>query len=85
VLQATQQGKFVFYDAQAERIFEQTVEQFSKEWSGIALVLNRTTDGHETPWMVLSDTERKSIYGGCCGVEQAPNQIGQPTGGLGGG
>ena len=63
-------------DQQAPRRFQQTKEEFAKEWSGNALVFAKP-DG--LPGSQLSQVEIDQIYGGCCGVQAPEGSLGQPS------
>ncbi|MBI5117924.1 hypothetical protein HZA56_15725 [Candidatus Poribacteria bacterium] len=63
------------FDPQSGRRFSQSPEEFSREWSGIALVFSDRVD---LPGIALNETEMEEIYGGCCGVPIGEGNLGNP-------
>ncbi|MFO0753329.1 MAG: cysteine peptidase family C39 domain-containing protein [Thermodesulfovibrionales bacterium] len=76
VLDAITDTTLYLYDPQSGRRFSQTVEEFSKEWTGKALVLSESAA--TVAGVVLSAAEREDSYGGCCGVPRPEDDLGEP-------
>jgi RHS repeat-associated protein len=64
-----------FYDPQAGKYFVQNEDEFSKQWDGIALL--REGSGGGKP---LDKETSDTIFGGCCGVPRAEEDLGCPDG-----
>lgn len=75
VLEKRQGDGLVLFDPQANRSFTQSIQEFSKEWSGNALVF---AGAEALPGRKLSEGEVEQIYGGCCGVPRAESNLGDP-------
>ncbi len=75
VLEKINNNVLEIFDPQSSRRFHQTLDEFSSEWSGNALVFS---DKENLPGIKLNDGEMANLYGGCCGVPM-------PEGDLGGG
>jgi hypothetical protein len=64
-----------FFDPQAGKHFVQTANEFSEQWGGIALVKANSASG--TP---MDQEQLKTVFGGCCGVPRAEEDLGCPEG-----
>ncbi len=67
----------VIFDPQSGRRFHQTPDEFSREWSGNALVFS---DKQDLPGIRLNEGEMGHIYGGCCGVPAPEDDLGGDDG-----
>jgi len=63
------------FDPQSGLRFQQTVDEFSKEWSGNALAFS---DKDNLPGIKLAENEAEQIYGGCCGQKSPEDNQGNP-------
>lgn len=77
IVEKIMNGVLTIRDQQAPRRFQQTAEEFAREWNGNALVFVKP-DG--LPGNILSEVEMNQIYGGCCGVQAPEASLGQPIG-----
>ncbi|MBI5675440.1 MAG: hypothetical protein HZC48_06420 [Nitrospirae bacterium] len=68
------------FDPQAGRRFQQNIDEFSKEWSGNALVFS---DKGNLPGTKLAESEMGRVFGGCCGVPRPEEKQGCPGGNAG--
>jgi YD repeat-containing protein len=64
-----------FFDPQAGKYFIQTADEFSEQWDGIALVKKEDAGGEP-----LGKEMSGAIFGGCCGVPRAEEDLGCPDG-----
>ncbi|GJQ58205.1 MAG: hypothetical protein D8M57_03055 [Candidatus Scalindua sp. AMX11] len=64
VLEKLDNNALAIFDPQSGSRFHQTSDEFSKEWSGNALVFSNKMD---LPGIRLDDGEMGRLYGGCCG------------------
>jgi len=64
------------FDPQSSLRFQQTVDQFSREWNGNALVFS--DEGKSLPGIKLAENETEQIYGGCCGQKKPEDNQGNP-------
>jgi len=63
------------FDPQAGRRFDQSLAEFSREWSGNVLVFS---DGSALPGRRMAKEEAGEIFGGCCGARRAEDDQGDP-------
>lgn len=63
------------FDPQAGRRFQQSMDEFSQEWSGNALVFS---GAGQLPGRKLSKKEQGDSFGGCCGVPRPEEDLGDP-------
>jgi len=63
------------FDPQSGNRFEQSLDELSKEWSGIALVFSHDEN---LPGIKLAENEMEQIYGGCCGAPRPEDGQGDP-------
>lgn len=63
------------YDPQSGRRFGQSFKEFSKEWSGHALVFSNKEN---LPGVRLTESDMKQFYGGCCGTPAPEEGTGDP-------
>lgn len=85
ILERAAADSLTLFDPQDGRRFEQSVAEFTRDWSGSALVFE---DGRSAlPGVALSQSETGEVYGGCCGVPRPEKDLGDPPcpGGGGGG
>lgn len=76
ILEKVQNDNLNLYDPQSGSRFEQRLQEFSKEWSGNALVfLNEKQD---IPGTRLAENKMEQIYGGCCGARRPEEDLGNP-------
>jgi RHS repeat-associated protein len=75
ILEKVSENRLGLFDPQAGRRFDQSIEEFSQEWSGIALVFS---DTENIPGIKLAESEMGIIYGGCCGAPRAETNQGDP-------
>jgi RHS repeat-associated protein len=64
------------HDPQSGRWFRQTVDEFSGEWQGVALVF--AGGDAALPGVPLDETELAQLTGGCCGVARPESDQGDP-------
>lgn len=64
-----------FFDPQAGKHFVQTADEFSEQWDGIALIKADRAGGEP-----LGEELSGSVFGGCCGVPRAEEDLGCPDG-----
>jgi RHS repeat-associated protein len=76
ILEKVADGAVELFDPQAGRRFQQSVDEFSKEWSGNALAF--FNDKMDTPGTRLTENETQKVYGGCCGVRRPETDLGRP-------
>lgn len=62
-----------FFDPQAGKHFIQTADEFSEQWDGVALI----KAGHSGGEPLGADLSG-SVFGGCCGVPRAEEDLGCP-------
>ncbi len=75
VLEKIENDELMLFDPQSGDRYHQSPEEFSREWSGNALVFS---DGRELPGVKLSDSEMEMAYGACCGIAKPPPKAGEP-------
>ena len=63
------------FDPQSVTRFEQRLEEFSREWSGNALVFS---DNENLPGIRIAESEMLHIFGGCCGAPRPEDDLGDP-------
>lgn len=63
------------FDPQSGFRFQQSLDEFSKEWNGNALVFS---DSESLPGIRLAENEMEQYYGGCCGAQRSPGGLGDP-------
>lgn len=63
------------FDPQSGRWFDQSIEEFSKEWSGNMLVFSNAAD---VPGIRIADGEMSQVFGGCCGAPPPEDNQGDP-------
>lgn len=73
VLDEINKDLLTFFDPQSGRRFKQNIREFSREWNGNILVIS---DKKDLPGARLTKHEMTQTYGGCCGVQRLPNQLG---------
>ena len=73
ILEKVDKERVDLFDPQAGLRFNQSLKQFSKEWSGIALVFS---DKKGLPGKRLVKKEVDGVYGGCCGVSAPESPLG---------
>lgn len=67
------------YDPQNHDHYEQTIQEFSRQWHGAALVFVETNKAKNTlPGQPLALNEMEAITGGCCGLPAPPDHLGDP-------
>jgi RHS repeat-associated protein len=64
-----------FFDPQAGKHFVQTADEFAEQWNGIALVRADSAEGKP-----LDKELSGAVFGGCCGVPRAEDDLGCPDG-----
>ncbi|MBI4847383.1 MAG: hypothetical protein HY808_02220 [Nitrospirae bacterium] len=69
------------FDPQSGMRFSQSIEEFTREWSGNALVFSNK---EMLPGISLKEGEMEQIYGGCCGVPRSEDDMGDPQEDAGG-
>jgi RHS repeat-associated protein len=77
VLEKREDSVLEFFDPQADRRYMQSINQFTREWDGNALVLQQTG----TPLQIgelIPDEQLRSYFGGCCGAPPPPTDLGDP-------
>ncbi len=77
VLDKVSGNNLELYDPQSKRRFTQTLNQFSKEWTGKTL-LSASGNVEEIPYAKLTASEMQSSFGGCCGVPRPEDDLGEP-------
>jgi hypothetical protein len=75
VLDKVSDDNLEFYDPQSNRRFSQTIQEFSKEWTGKALVSRSNISG-DFANLILSEHEVQKSYGGCCGAPRPEDNLG---------
>jgi RHS repeat-associated protein len=75
ILEKIEGSNLSLFDPQAGRRYEQSITNFSNEWSGFALVFS---DKQFPVGMKLADAEMEGVFGGCCGVPRAEDNQGDP-------
>lgn len=75
VLEETTGDRLMLYDPQSGRRFNQSAEEFSKEWNGNTIVFS---NGENLPGIRLSAIEMETIYGACCGIPLPEGFLGNP-------
>lgn len=83
VLEKVEGGRVDLFDAQAGRIFSQTIDEFSNEWRGEILIFQNQKFALSLG-QKLSEHELNETFGGCCGVPRAPSNLGSPGNNSGG-
>jgi RHS repeat-associated protein len=75
ILERVAGDKLELIDPQSHHRFRQSLDEFSKEWSGYALVI---ADKDNIPGEKLSEKEMAGIYAGCCGENRPEDDLGDP-------
>jgi RHS repeat-associated protein len=75
ILERVHEGRLELFDPQGGSRFEQTPDQFTREWSGNALVFSGEAN---LPWDRLGENQMNQLYGGCCGVPMPEDDQGDP-------
>jgi YD repeat-containing protein len=75
VLEKHSRDTLTFYDPQSRRRFNQTPQEFSREWGGNALVFAR---GKKLPGVVLPARKMAGLFGACCGTPRDEDNLGNP-------
>ncbi len=75
VLEEFDNGELTLFDSQSGRRFSQSVDNFSREWSGNAIVFS---NDKTLPGVSLTEKEMEQTYGGCCGARRPPDMKGDP-------
>ncbi|MEW6657080.1 MAG: RHS repeat-associated core domain-containing protein [Thermodesulfobacteriota bacterium] len=75
VLEAVEKDVLKFFDPQSRNRFQQTGAEFAREWGGNALVFAGSRD---LPGLQLAAQEMAGLFGGCCGVQTKPSNLGDP-------
>jgi RHS repeat-associated protein len=78
LLKEAEGDRLEFYDPQSRQRFRQTAAEFAQEWDGNALVLIRPGCA-ELPGRPLAAREMEHSWGGCCGVQRPPDNLGNPN------
>jgi len=73
IVEAVVDDVVTVFDKQNKRRFEQSLSEFNKEWSGNLLVFGKQAS---LPGEKLTDVEASKAYGGCCGVQQPIDELG---------
>jgi len=79
VLERAEGSRLEFFDPQAGRRYTQTMDEFSREWDGNALVL-RQRGATLQIGTLMPDWQLSTFYGGCCGAPPPPSDQGDPGG-----
>jgi RHS repeat-associated protein len=75
VIEKLENDELTMYDSQSGRRYHQSIDEFSKEWNGNALVFsNKET----LPGISLSKKEMEDTYGACCGIQRPQDDLGCP-------
>lgn len=70
--------QIALHDPQSHRRFSQTLDQFSREWSGAALVFVPDESASQSlPGRRLAQTELSALTGGCCGLPRPEANLGK--------
>lgn len=77
ILQSKRGELLKLHDPQSGRWFRQTVDEFSGEWQGVALVF--AGGDAALPGVALEETELAQLTGGCCGVARPESDLGSPN------
>ncbi len=75
ILEKVNGDNLKLFDPQSGMRFSQSVEEFSKEWSGNALVFSNYDN---LSGIRLTESEMEQVYGGCCGVPRPEDDLGNP-------
>jgi len=75
VLENVEGDSLTLFDPQAGKYFVQSAAEFAEQWDGVALVKANTVTGEP-----LSQELAGTIFGGCCGVPRAEEDLGCPDG-----
>jgi RHS repeat-associated protein len=75
ILDKVEGDRVELFDPQSKDRFHQTLKEFSKEWSGTALVISNKK---KLPGTKLSESEMAESYGACCGTPRATDHLGDP-------
>ncbi|KJU84001.1 YD repeat-containing protein [Candidatus Magnetobacterium bavaricum] len=77
VLEKIENGTLNLFDPQEGRLYRQSKSEFIGQWSGYALMIG---DKEGLPGVRLSRNQMEHVYGGCCGVPRAEDNLGCPDG-----
>jgi RHS repeat-associated protein len=75
ILERVKGDRVELFDPQLIRRYQQSLKEFSREWSGNVLVFSNKED---LPGVKLSENEMGQRYGGCCGAPAAEDNLGDP-------
>lgn len=75
VLEHVEGETLSFFDPQAGKHFVQSAAEFAEQWEGVALVKAEAAAGDS-----LSEDLAGAIFGGCCGIPRAEEDLGCPDG-----
>lgn len=75
VLEKIENGVLTLFDSQSNRRFNQSTEEFSREWDGNTLVFS---DDDNLPGIKIAESEMEHIYGACCGNQRPGGNLGNP-------
>lgn len=78
ILERIKGDEIALHDPQSGGRFRQNIDEFSREWSGNALVF--LNDGQDSPGTRLTENEMEKIFGGCCGMPRPEGCLGDPGG-----
>ncbi len=73
ILERIKGDKLALYDPQSRGRFEQRLHEFSREWSGNAVVFS---GNQNLPGIKLAESEIERIFGGCCGARRPEEKLG---------
>lgn len=73
IIEKVEDGIVTLRDQQIPRRFQQTEEEFSREWSGNILAFAKAD---ALPGRELTQAEKDDIFGGCCGVQRPTSDLG---------
>jgi len=73
ILEKANEDTVQLFDPQYGRRFRQSLGEFSREWSGRALVFSR---GETLPGTRLAENEMARLFGGCCGLARDEDNLG---------
>lgn len=78
IVERISEEKVLLYDPQTKNRFTQSAEEFSKEWSGRAIVMaSKAADN--IPGIEISSEQMESSHGGCCGAPLPEGGLGNPS------
>lgn len=74
VLEELSKNNVILFDPQSGRRFNQSQVEFSREWEGNIMVFSNRKD---LPGVRLTQQQMAKIYGGCCGIPRAEDNLGE--------